>query len=69
MLPPLTHVSVTPSSGLERTGCPDFGFLTREEGTSEHLCAYGDLAPFRDDPRMPFPIDHATNDDQPLVLT
>ena len=51
MPPARTHVTVTPTSGLERAQVKwfnrlrGFGFLTRGEGTAGHLRPYGDLAP------------------------
>ena len=50
---PRTHVSVTPTSGLERAVVKwfnrlrGFGFLSRGEGTPGHLRPYGDVAPLR----------------------
>jgi Cold shock proteins len=53
-LPPArTHVTVTPTSGLERAMVKwfnrlrGFGFLTRGEGTPGHLRPHGDAAPLR----------------------
>ena len=53
MPPPRTHVTVTPTSGLERAQVKwfnrlrGFGFLTRGEGTPGHLRPYGDATPLR----------------------
>ena len=53
MPPPRTHVSVTPTSGLERAQVKwfnrlrGFGFLTRGRRDARHLRAHGDAAPLR----------------------
>ena len=55
MPPPRTHVTVTPTSGLERAQVKwfnrlrGFGFLTRGEGTAGYLRAHGNAAPLRPD--------------------
>ena len=62
MLPPRTHVSVTPTSGLERAQVKwfnrlrGFGFLTCGEGHARHLRAYGNAAPLRHDRAAPGPV-------------
>ena len=62
MLPPRTHVSVTPTSGLERAQVKwfnrlrGFGFLTCGEGTPGYLRAHGNAAPLRHDRTAPRPV-------------
>ena len=62
MLPPRTHVSVTPTSGLERAQVKwfnrlrGFGFLTCGEGTPDIFRTHGDIAPLRDDRVAPRPV-------------
>ena len=59
MPPPRTHVTVAPTSGLERAQVKwfnrlrGFGFLTRGEGTPGYFRAYGNAAPLRLDRAAP----------------
>ena len=62
MLPPRTHVSITPTSGLERAQVKWFnrlrGFRLPDlrGGYAGYLRAHGNLAPLRDDRAAPRPV-------------
>ena len=62
MPPPRTHVTVTPTSGLERAQVKWFNRLARlrlpdaRRGDAGHLRAHGDAAPLRHDRTAPRPV-------------